>query len=169
MAPLFLLILTHSGLAFKRNVIELFSVVLFWVIYGITIWLKYVVSEPRPAGTCLESCGMPSGHSSISIGFLIWYLAIDYGGKWKYAFLVLTLVPWSRWQLQDHSFAQCIFGSLLGTMLALGWVALFMGVRRHPTFRVFTKDFLRLRDDLPEGAPLMGEDAKMPKKRVVHE
>lgn len=43
------------------------------VFFGELIW-KPILSQSRPYGSCLTTCGMPSSHATISIGFLTWML-----------------------------------------------------------------------------------------------
>ena len=44
------------------------SFILFSVALGELIF-KRIVSSPRPARSCLHSCGMPSSHATLSIGY----------------------------------------------------------------------------------------------------
>jgi len=37
--------------------------------------LKRIVLQPRPALSCIKSCGMPSGHSTQAIGFFCYLFA----------------------------------------------------------------------------------------------
>jgi membrane-associated phospholipid phosphatase len=43
------------------------------VFLGELIW-KPLLGAPRPIGSCVFTCGMPSSHATISIGFLTWML-----------------------------------------------------------------------------------------------
>jgi len=43
------------------------------VFMGELIW-KPLLSHARPLGSCVFTCGMPSSHATISIGFLTWML-----------------------------------------------------------------------------------------------
>jgi len=98
----------------------------------------------RPVGSCLTSKGMPSGHCVNVIGY--WILAMGeaftqpsarFNWKKKLIFVVVASaiflpVPWARTQVQDHSEAQVVIGSVLG--LACGYVyflILFFVVRRY--------------------------------------
>lgn len=37
--------------------------------------IKYIAREPRPATSCLWSCGMPSGHAAVAIAFFTYLVA----------------------------------------------------------------------------------------------
>jgi len=41
---------------------------------------KRILKDPRPEKTCLHSCGMPSSHSSLSLGYF-WLMFMD--GTWR--------------------------------------------------------------------------------------
>lgn len=96
--------------------------------------LKYIFSESRPVGSCLSSCGMPSGHSTYAMGMfllLIYDLVLAQhacapGDSRANRAVVITvaLVPvtWSRWKIRDHSLAQIIAGGALGTFVSVLWV-----------------------------------------------
>lgn len=43
------------------------------VFFGELVW-KPLLSHPRPVGSCVFTCGMPSSHATISMGFLTWML-----------------------------------------------------------------------------------------------
>jgi len=45
----------------------------FVVFMGELVW-KPLLSHARPLGSCVFTCGMPSSHATISIGFLTWML-----------------------------------------------------------------------------------------------
>jgi hypothetical protein len=36
--------------------------------------LKKIVAKPRPVGSCNISCGMPSSHATLAVGYCTWIL-----------------------------------------------------------------------------------------------
>lgn len=96
--------------------------------------LKIGFSERRPTGSCLSSCGMPSGHSTYAVGFcliLLWDLVFapaalgpgdSKGMRTVLISLVFLPVTWSRYQLRDHSLAQILAGSFLGILCSVMWI-----------------------------------------------
>eukprot|EP00928_Gymnodinium_smaydae_P074258 TRINITY_DN57324_c0_g1_i1.p1 TRINITY_DN57324_c0_g1~~TRINITY_DN57324_c0_g1_i1.p1 ORF type:complete len:222 (+),score=27.14 TRINITY_DN57324_c0_g1_i1:65-730(+) len=98
--------------------------------------MKNILLMPRPSGSCLASCDMPSGHAQVSIGIATFILLETYTRPiaWTYKRMIEALVvifmlpmPWSRVQLQDHSIPAVIAGSCLGVLLTL---AIFAFLRR---------------------------------------
>jgi membrane-associated phospholipid phosphatase len=69
---------------------------------GINELVKLGVNQPRPAGSCLTSKGMPSSHSAVAIGLFL-FLVLDAGYR---------LRPTKPMQ-------SCIFGSLASTGLSV--------------------------------------------------
>lgn len=101
-----------------------------WVMYG----LKLLFQQKRPEGSCLTSCGMPSGHTLQSIGTFTW-LAIEVGRARIYepkqkalilgvAGLFLLPVGWSRVVFNDHSVEQVWAGAAFGAVVAFLWYGL---------------------------------------------
>merc|ERR1719272_1649704 len=97
------------------------------VLAVVMVVLKTIIAQKRPEGSCLTSCGMPSGHSMSSIGLLTFLVcelvtrsSMD-GVPREQLLVVLAIiflpVPWSRVQLHDHSVAQVIAGSMVGLIL----------------------------------------------------
>eukprot|EP00403_Amphidinium_massartii_P025326 CAMPEP_0178401916 /NCGR_PEP_ID=MMETSP0689_2-20121128/16560_1 /TAXON_ID=160604 /ORGANISM="Amphidinium massartii, Strain CS-259" /LENGTH=232 /DNA_ID=CAMNT_0020022775 /DNA_START=43 /DNA_END=741 /DNA_ORIENTATION=- len=92
---------------------------------------KHLARDIRPEGGCLTSCGMPSGHSQLTIAVAAFVLLevfsrprLHRGIFWLAIALVVVLlvpVPWSRVQLGDHSVAQVLVGSAVGILEALLW------------------------------------------------
>lgn len=129
-APLLLMLYTHIGLYYRRKCSQLFGALLFYVVGAVIFIGKVIAVQKRPQGTCLTSCGMPSGHSAESFAFVVWFfLTLN---ESYYLTLPLIFVPWSRWFLLDHSFAQITVGSCIGVLLAFGWfrIAVFLCERR---------------------------------------
>eukprot|EP00756_Hemistasia_phaeocysticola_P006110 Hpha_TRINITY_DN13687_c0_g1::TRINITY_DN13687_c0_g1_i1::g.122687::m.122687 len=121
---------TLAAFTFRRTSL---IVPLLWVMLLIVIsegFVKIVFPMDRPQGTCLHSKGMPSSHSAISVGMLVWCLLTTrtrrHGSpvplRKLIAFvglcLVLVPVPFSRVYLHDHSWVQVIVGSILGSTCA---------------------------------------------------
>eukprot|EP00929_Paragymnodinium_shiwhaense_P074259 TRINITY_DN37991_c0_g1_i1.p2 TRINITY_DN37991_c0_g1~~TRINITY_DN37991_c0_g1_i1.p2 ORF type:complete len:223 (+),score=34.27 TRINITY_DN37991_c0_g1_i1:64-732(+) len=137
--PLVVIVLMVVALVARRGLRELLMFGLCPVIVDpVTVLLKMIFAQPRPIGSCMTSCGMPSGHSSASISLLV-YILLDLASRWKHgertaavmwqsivAAVVLAPVPWSRVQLRDHSLQQVCAGSLLGALVASGY---FLAVR----------------------------------------
>lgn len=97
---------------------------------------KRLVESPRPVGSCLTSFGMPSSHSMLSIGMLVyWTLELFLGHSQLNGFRIRTTrqrikqtlkwlsllapVPASRVYLGDHSMTQVVAGSAVGAAMAL--------------------------------------------------
>ncbi|KAL3663154.1 hypothetical protein V7S43_011565 [Phytophthora oleae] len=105
-----------------------------------TVILVKVLGEcddcPRPAGSCLVSNGLPSGHATNAIGLWIWLVLEAVVGvghrvrRWPprrkavvvfFATLVLTPVPYSRYFLGDHTALQVAVGSADGLVLGTAY------------------------------------------------
>ncbi|KAG3108768.1 hypothetical protein PI124_g11992 [Phytophthora idaei] len=91
---------------------------------------------PRPAGSCLVSNGLPSGHATNAIGLWTWVVLeaiVGVGERvrhWSvgrkavvvfFATLVLTPVPYSRYYLGDHTALQVAVGSADGFVLGVAY------------------------------------------------
>eukprot|EP00744_Colponema_vietnamica_P000814 GILI01001414.1.p1 GENE.GILI01001414.1~~GILI01001414.1.p1 ORF type:complete len:236 (-),score=70.34 GILI01001414.1:428-1054(-) len=87
--------------------------------------LKNIFVQRRPVLSCLESYGMPSGHSAnagvsftiIFLELLFNYRSSDVVKRILYCFatvLAFLPVPWSRVYLNDHSFEQVTAGFITG-------------------------------------------------------
>ncbi|GMF12108.1 unnamed protein product [Phytophthora lilii] len=89
---------------------------------------------PRPAGSCLVSNGLPSGHATNAIGLWIWIVLeaiVGVGQRvrhWSvgrkavvvfFATLVMVPVPYSRYFLGDHTALQVAVGSADGLVLGV--------------------------------------------------
>ncbi|EEY62930.1 phosphatidic acid phosphatase [Phytophthora infestans T30-4] len=92
--------------------------------------------SPRPAGSCLVSNGLPSGHATNAIGLWTWVVLETIVGvgeqlrHWSarqkavavlFATLVLTPVPYSRYYLGDHTALQVAVGSADGLVLGVAY------------------------------------------------
>jgi membrane-associated phospholipid phosphatase len=121
-------------LAVRRGVKELLPLLGFPLCGAFVEGLKHLIQQPRPVGSCLVSCGMPSGHAAMSLLVFTWLLAYELGpvrgrARWpvrsaesaaKAAFaVVLLLTPLARVVLYDHTTAQVLAGSGLGCALGL--------------------------------------------------
>ena len=140
-------------LLWKRGSRELFFCLFgFFLVVVNELGLKRIWTQSRPMGSCNTSCGMPSGHSCISIGYLTWMLLEAWGPSlfcffrlrnqqhalrdrllWSAAWACfLAPIPWSRVHLLDHSLVQVGAGSGFGVGFALIWYLLlqrFVGPR----------------------------------------
>lgn len=91
---------------------------------------------PRPAGSCLVSNGLPSGHATNAIGLWTWVVLETIVGvgeqlrHWSarqkavavfFTTLVLTPVPYSRYYLGDHTALQVAVGSADGLVLGVAY------------------------------------------------
>ncbi|RLN87676.1 hypothetical protein BBJ28_00003649 [Nothophytophthora sp. Chile5] len=89
---------------------------------------------PRPAGSCLVSNGLPSGHATNAVGLGTWIVLESLAGvgvrrrQWSVqrhalaviaAILVFAPVPYSRYYLGDHTALQVAVGSADGLVLAV--------------------------------------------------
>lgn len=121
-----------------RGTRELLAVVFFWLELPVMLVLKAIEAQKRPEGSCLVSCGMPSGHAMDAMGFFFWIaleiilvrsLSIRQKSLWLAASGILLLpVGWSRTVLLDHSWPQVIVGGAVG-MLCAGLWYLFLRLR----------------------------------------
>ena len=92
------------------------------------VLIKRNFPQSRPIASCLVSPGMPSSHSIISIGLLVWTVLelAERGSQARHvvaAAAVLLPVPASRVVLNDHSYEQVMAGSLFGVSTALFFFA----------------------------------------------
>jgi len=123
--PFLSLIVIVLLLIYHRGQRELAAFVYFPVVTGfVSFTLKHLLQQIRPDGSCITSCGMPSGHAIMAIGVATVLLcelfsrdAITGIGKAlpaTFVLLILFPVPWSRVWLNDHSVPQVLVGSLVG-------------------------------------------------------
>lgn len=59
-----------------RGTRELAILLLAAITVGINEFIKYLVQQSRPLGSCLTTCGMPSSHSAVAMCLLV-YLILD--------------------------------------------------------------------------------------------
>lgn len=119
-----------------RGTRELATLFISMLSTAVMLLLKLCFHHPRPTGSCLLSCGMPSGHSMQSICLLtwlmleVWYgtgaLQLLPGNRSEFfvsALLCCVCVPvgWSRVELHDHSILQVCAGSFVGFLVGLLW------------------------------------------------
>ena len=95
--------------------------------------LKQLLELQRPVDSACDSYGMPSGHSSLAVGWLSMvlldcFVTIENLPKLKHKALLISItfalllpVPFSRVLLQDHSVVQAVIGSLVGLILGNLW------------------------------------------------
>eukprot|EP01065_Artemidia_motanka_P047769 TRINITY_DN7561_c1_g1_i1.p1 TRINITY_DN7561_c1_g1~~TRINITY_DN7561_c1_g1_i1.p1 ORF type:complete len:262 (+),score=72.01 TRINITY_DN7561_c1_g1_i1:57-788(+) len=92
--------------------------------------IKKLFPMSRPQLSCLHSNGMPSSHSAIAVGMLVWSVLtarFNYSGQhiplrkalgFVALFLAFGPVPASRVLLHDHTVLQVVVGGLLGAVCA---------------------------------------------------
>merc|ERR1740121_2342301 len=121
---------------FPRCSVRWLCLLIFSLIVGIPhALLKLVILGPRPEGSCLLDCGMPSGHSGFAAGMFCVLLAECWrdapsariGRAGQVAALAVSLLPigWSRVALRDHSLPQVLVGSAVGVAGAGLWIVCF--------------------------------------------
>ncbi|CAE8736727.1 unnamed protein product [Polarella glacialis] len=71
--------------------------------------IKHIVRQPRPERSCLTSCGMPSSHSAISIGFYV-YMLLDFAARVRCGGESLLVLPGT---LQSHSPSNSLWLSMV--------------------------------------------------------
>ena len=136
--PWILAVVLLIGCIVKRTILAMCTVFLGATMIIINEGIvKRIVRQPRPAGSCLHSLGMPSSHSMISVGFCCWLWLECAFHKRDVPFfpgkailvvvsgILLLPVPASRVRLQDHSELQVGVGSAEGIFFALLWFLLF--------------------------------------------
>jgi len=138
LVPVFIAFLFPLLFLWTRGTRELLAVVFFWLQLPVVLVLKAIFAERRPEGSCLVSCGMPSGHTIDSMGFVFWIaleiimlrsLSLRQKSLWLAAWGVFLLpVGWSRTFFLDHSWAQIIVGGAVG-MICGGLWYLFLRLR----------------------------------------
>ncbi|KAG1690549.1 hypothetical protein DVH05_028052 [Phytophthora capsici] len=142
MVPYLVLItIIVEALVRSRCYTRLFAILLPIILTVLnTVILVKVLGEcddcPRPAGSCLVSNGLPSGHATNAIGLWIWLVLEAIVGvghrvrRWSprrkavvvfFATLVLTPVPYSRYFLGDHTVLQVVIGSVDGLVLGIAY------------------------------------------------
>jgi len=136
--------------------------------------LKGLVADMRPTGTCLTSCGMPSGHSQTTIAvatFIVLEVCTRrHSGRVLpstvliVVALILLPVPWSRVQLDDHSISQVLIGSCVGLLEAGLWY-LFVRFVLAKFFPILESWTIVLKDDYnqPELDATLGESERLVK------
>lgn len=70
--PPFMVAILSGKFLWRRGVKEFLLLLFLLVDYLTTQALKHHFQEPRPEGSCLVDCGMPSGHSSAAFCILAW-------------------------------------------------------------------------------------------------
>lgn len=137
------------------------SLVFFVAYWGYKVPIGKILKQffllPRPVGSCLPTCGMPSGHSTyalmfFTLGVLLLLTRVKppsakhVAGSIALLAAVLLPMPWSRVQLGDHSVEQVVWGSLTGMTLGI----IFFIILHLPSVQYLIKSLrhLGLRDNL---------------------
>lgn len=145
----FIIFATILGLCFMfRGTRELAALGLWCFESTVMTVAKAIIQQPRPVGSCIISCGMPSGHSISALCYLTWLLleAYNKNNKEYFAeertkhFLAILLcvlflpVTWSRIFLHDHSLEQVTVGGIVGASVGGLW---FLFMQTRFAFRLF--------------------------------
>lgn len=127
-----------AALTTRKRTFATCAVLLLLMISVNELVIKRLIRQPRPERSCLSSQGMPSSHSLISAGFIVFVAMeclvgdIDISAlrrkttttRWK---IVAALacgfapVPLARVHLGDHSVAQVIVGMAVGTLFGVAF------------------------------------------------
>uniref|UniRef100_A0A7S0FCX9 Phosphatidic acid phosphatase type 2/haloperoxidase domain-containing protein n=1 Tax=Pyrodinium bahamense TaxID=73915 RepID=A0A7S0FCX9_9DINO len=130
-APFALAVGFPAWFLWTRGTKEILGTAFFWLLALVVVVLKLAIGQPRPPGSCLTSCGMPSGHTLESVGFFAWLL-LEVARSQRTSSLgkclllacggtLLLPVGWSRTVSQDHSWPQVIAGGAIGVCMGAGW------------------------------------------------
>jgi len=119
---------------FTRGLREMLAIIFFWGHKAVMRCLKHMAAQKRPEGSCLHSCGMPSGHSLDGASFLMWFvLEVAFSRSLSLREKVLCIaavcavfgpVAWSRLFFKDHSLSQVSVGTGVGILCGIAWYAL---------------------------------------------
>ena len=131
--PYFVIACGVALLVARRTLGNLLFVLLPGVVAVLAKIWKAAADEPRPLGTCLQGCGMPSSHAQVSTSYVVWLLAEGcvfkgqaatparralWGIAWSFVFLP---TPPCRVVIGDHSVAQVLAGMAIGAAEGLLW------------------------------------------------
>lgn len=125
--PFFIPLAVSVLLLVRRRFRAAAELLVFVAMLQFSNWvLKKFISQPRPEGSCLTSCGMPSGHATFAVGAAIYAACIIHAMGCKQERLLIALamvmllpIVWARVQLRDHSIQQVTVGSFCGVCTAL--------------------------------------------------
>eukprot|EP00443_Scrippsiella_acuminata_P017489 CAMPEP_0115302298 /NCGR_PEP_ID=MMETSP0270-20121206/70307_1 /TAXON_ID=71861 /ORGANISM="Scrippsiella trochoidea, Strain CCMP3099" /LENGTH=237 /DNA_ID=CAMNT_0002720213 /DNA_START=35 /DNA_END=745 /DNA_ORIENTATION=+ len=116
---------------FTRGMREILAIIFYWLQKVVMHALKHMAAQRRPVGSCLHSCGMPSGHSLDAACFLTWItlevaLCSSLEPKQRalrigVAGVLLGPIAWSRVFFNDHSVAQISVGTASGIVMGTIW------------------------------------------------
>lgn len=139
MAPFFIFATPIAIMILSRGTRELAAFMLAMCLQIANHSLKVMYGMPRPVGSCLTSCGMPSGHTALSIGVFTWVMLEVWCGAgavclpgtavWPMSevcnslslSILLLPVGLSRIYLVDHSLNQVLAGGLVGLAVGCVW------------------------------------------------
>lgn len=129
--PFFIMVGLPVLFLWTRGTREALAIVFWFQLVIVMLVLKTLVALPRPEGSCLTSCGMPSGHTMVSIAYLVW-ICLEVGLSRAVAVqrkvlllsaacVLLLPVGWSRTFFKDHDWPQVIVGGLVALLMACVW------------------------------------------------
>lgn len=135
-APLLMLLFVLERAIVRRMRRFASLIVLFAFMALIAVELKTVFKQPRPARSCLTSCGLPSGPLTLVAAFLVVVAydtisAPDTGEALHWRMLpiivaVIVLAPYGlcQWILNDNTFLQVFASYVIGAGFGTFWVLL---------------------------------------------
>lgn len=117
-----------------RGLREVIAFIFQFVCLVVMFILKMIMQQLRPQGSCSTSCGMPSGHTLVSVGTFVWiFMEVHYAQLMDQrqkniilavAGVLLIPVGWSRVVFHDHSWAQVLVGAVIGGLVGVLWYAM---------------------------------------------
>lgn len=88
---------------------------------AVALVLKELVQQDRPSGACTHSYGMPSNHVALMASYAVVSISLRPQPWFGLSMVLLVLCEaCSRVYLNYHTPAQCLVGTLLGSLSAVG-------------------------------------------------
>lgn len=158
LVPVMVSLAAFLRLFLKRGVQEALFIFLFPLLLGVSdLFLKMFFHQSRPEGTCLTTCGMPSGHSISICGVALYILyscwrCSDTRIAHRRACAAISIalvfaVAWSRVHLHDHFVDQIIVGALCGSCISLCYIIFLRLVVEKPGNAAYLARILGLYDN----------------------
>jgi len=131
-----IVLIAAGAVARKRSLGNVLFLLLAGFVAGFGLLWKSFAKAPRPLGTCLQGCGMPSSHAQVCTSYAIWLLVAGfaYGARSASVYthlmwcagVVVVFIPMApcRGVLHDHSAAQIAIGCAIGAAEGLCWYKL---------------------------------------------